>query len=241
MPDKAREVKEMFGAIAPRYDFLNHFLSLNIDRRWRRAFVREVSRRIALRDAAILDVGCGTGDLAIAFAELGPVVGGDFCSSMLRIAGVKAARARPVHPVTLVGGDALALPFADAAFDVVVSAFVLRNLASIPEGLAEMRRVLRPGGVLGIMDFSMPALPVLGRLYRLYFLKLLPRIGDLISGVRGPYSYLPDSVQSFPTPDRLIEELGKAGFVAMEHRLFTGGIAVLLLARAGGEQTPARP
>ena len=104
-----------------------------------------------------------------------------------------------------------------------------------------MRRVLRPGGVLGIMDFSMPALPVLGRLYRLYFLKLLPRIGDLISGVRGPYSYLPGSVQSFPTPDRLIEELGKAGFVAMEHRLFTGGIAVLLLARAGGEQTPARP
>jgi len=231
MADKARAVRAMFGAIAPRYDLLNHLLSGNIDRRWRRRFVREVSLRLSAPRPAILDVGCGTGDLSLAFADLGPVVGGDFCHPMLCIGRDKAARSRRSFPVSLVEGDALALPFPDGSFDVVVSAFVLRNLADIQKGLREMRRVLRPGGVLGILDFSMPGMPVIGRLYRFYFLYILPKLGELISGVKGPYTYLPDSVQAFPGPEELKAQMGRAGFGEMEHRMFTGGIAMLLLAK----------
>jgi demethylmenaquinone methyltransferase/2-methoxy-6-polyprenyl-1,4-benzoquinol methylase len=222
----------MFGAIARRYDFLNHFLSGNIDRRWRKICVREVSRRLSALPPRILDVGCGTGDLSLAFAEVGTVTGCDFCRPMIEIGVKKVAALTRTHPVALLEGDALALPFPRECFDAVVSAFVLRNLADAQEGLTEMRRVMRQGGVLGVMDFCMPRRPLLGKLYRTYFLGILPRIGTWISGVEGPYKYLPESVQTFPGPEELKGLITRAGFVDVEIRLLSGGIAVLMLARA---------
>jgi demethylmenaquinone methyltransferase / 2-methoxy-6-polyprenyl-1,4-benzoquinol methylase len=230
-PAKGQDVQRMFAAIARRYDFLNHFLSGNIDRRWRRACVLEVSRRLSSRQPEILDVGCGTGDLSLAFSALGPVIGCDFCHPMLQIGRSKVARSRSAHPIRLLEGDVLALPFPDARFDAVVSAFVLRNLSDALKGLQEMRRVLRCGGVLAVLDFSMPRMRVLGSLYRLYFLNILPRLGTLISGVEGPYKYLPDSVQSFRGPDELKTLIASTGFGDVDYRLFSGGIAVLMIAR----------
>jgi len=226
---KARAVREMFGAIARRYDFLNHFLSVNIDKHWRHVCLREVERRL-LRDApAILDVGCGTADLALEFSDLGSVVGCDFCHPMLQIGIDKIHREVRKHRINLLEADALALPFPNSSFDVVVSAFVLRNLVDIDSGLREMRRVLRPGGVLGVLDFSMPAAPLLGSLYKVYFTRVLPGLGRLISGVKGAYRYLPDSVREFPPPEELIRRLESAGFDRVSYRSLTSGIAVLLV------------
>ncbi len=232
--EHARKVRDMFGAIASRYDFLNHLLSANVDQRWRRTCVRMVSELLTCRNPRILDIGCGTGDLSLAFSSIGQVVGCDFCQPMLAVGQAKVARSRLVNPVSLLEGDALALPFAGGTFDAVVSAFVLRNLSDAPEALREMRRVSRKGGVLAVLDFSMPKVPVIGMLYRVYFLKILPALGTLVSGVKGAYRYLPNSVQSFPGPEQLAAMIADAGFENVEYRLLSGGIAVLLLARAGG-------
>jgi demethylmenaquinone methyltransferase / 2-methoxy-6-polyprenyl-1,4-benzoquinol methylase len=231
--DKSRTIRDMFGAIAGRYDFLNHFLSANIDRRWRKICVREVSRRIPVPVPRILDVGCGTADLSLAFSDLGPVIGCDFCHPMLRVGASKVMHGGLSRSVALLEADALMLPFADASFDVVVSAFVLRNLADIDRGLQEMRRILRPGGVMGVLDFGMPRMPVLAPIYRFYFLRVLPNLGKIISGVEGPYGYLPASVQSFPSAEMLKEKAELAGFQNVEFKLLTAGVAVLLLGNAG--------
>ncbi len=233
--EKPRKIREMFGEIAGRYDFLNHFLSANTDRYWRRICVREVDKRIKVAVPKILDVGCGTADLALAFSRLGPVVGCDFCFPMLRIGANKIARRDVSPPVSLMGADALMLPFADASFDAAVSAFVLRNLGDIDGGFREMRRVIRPGGVMGLLEFGMPRTPILGWLYRMYFLRALPKLGKLISGVDGPYGYLPASVQSFPNADELKKKAELAGFCNVKYRLLTGGIAVLLIGSAGSD------
>jgi demethylmenaquinone methyltransferase / 2-methoxy-6-polyprenyl-1,4-benzoquinol methylase len=228
--EKSRTVREMFGSIAGRYDFLNHFLSANLDRRWRRACVREVAAKVHIPVPNILDVGCGTADLSISFSKLGPVVGCDFCHPMLRIGAQKIAQNVSDLPISLVGADALGLPFPDASFDIVVSAFVLRNLADIDRGLREMKRVLRPGGVIGILEFGMPRIPLLGTFYRWYFLRVLPKLGKLISGVDGPYGYLPASVQAFPPVEQLRERVAQAGFTKVESRLLSAGIAILVIA-----------
>ncbi len=228
---KARAVREMFGSIAGRYDFLNHFLSANIDRLWRRACVREVAKRVPATRPRILDIGCGTGDLSLACSRLGPVVGCDFSHPMLRLGTAKVAAAHSIHTVCLLEGDALALPFPDACFDAVVSAFVLRNLADMRKGLAEMRRVLRHEGVLAILDFGLPDAPLLGPLYRFYFTRVLPGLGRLISGVDGPYRYLPDSVSAFPRPETLAGLVEEADLGDVECRRLTGGVAVLLLGK----------
>ena len=222
----------MFAAIAGRYDFLNHFLSANIDRRWRKICVREIERRNRVLNPKILDVGCGTADLSIAFSRLGAVVGCDFCYPMLRIGAGKIAKGTYPNKVLLIGADALDLPFADASFDIIVSAFVLRNLADIGAGFREARRVLRPGGLLGILDFGMPRTPVLAPFYRIYFQKILPWIGTIISGVEGPYGYLPDSVQAFPTVEKLKDLAEGAGYRNVDYKLLTGGIAILLVGKA---------
>jgi len=226
---KARRVREMFGAIAGRYDLLNHLLSAGIDRRWRKACAAEVGKRLDRRNPRILDVGCGTGDLAMAFPGPARVAGCDFCGPMLEIGRNKIKDAGRSGQISFLAADALMLPFTDNCFDAVVSAFVLRNLASREQGLAEMRRVLRPGGILGILDFSMPTAPVLGAVYRFYFLRVLPGLGRQISGVDGPYRYLPQSVGSFPGPAELSRQIEIAGFKSVRYRLLTGGIAVLLL------------
>ncbi len=228
---KARAIQEMFGSIAARYDFLNHFLSLNVDRHWRRACVRGVASRLTIREPSVLDIGCGTADLSIAFARLGPVAACDFSYPMLRIGRAKVEAEKTDNPVRLLAADALCLPFANAAFDVVASAFVLRNLANIGRGLEEMRRVLRPGGVAGILEFGLPRAPLLGWFYRLYFSRVLPHVGKAVSGIDGPYKYLPDSVRRFPTPEELSEILERCGFCEVGFRRLTGGIAILLTGR----------
>jgi demethylmenaquinone methyltransferase/2-methoxy-6-polyprenyl-1,4-benzoquinol methylase len=225
---RAQKVRAMFGAIAGRYDFLNHFLSANLDRGWRRACVREVSRQLKVASPKILDIGCGTADLSIAFSDTGHVTGCDFCHEMLVLGARKAVGRRAKFPVNLLEADALALPFPDETFDVAVSAFVLRNLADMRRGLDEMRRVLRPGGVLGILDFGMPRLPLVRQAYSFYFLKILPRVGQWISGSDGPYQYLPSSVQNFPSIEELQKKAGDAGFLNIRIRRLTAGIAVLL-------------
>ncbi len=226
--EKSRRVRDMFGSIAGRYDFLNHFLSANIDRHWRQACVKEVAKRVRVSRPRILDIGCGTADLSISFSTLGPVFGCDFCHPMLSVAAAKIAR-NGSSLISLLGADALELPFADAAFDIVVSAFVIRNLADIDGGLREMKRVLRPGGVMGFLEFGMPRNPLLTKIYKWYFVCVLPRLGKLFSGVDGPYGYLPASVQSFPPVEALKKRVASAGFADVEARSLTAGIAVLVI------------
>ncbi len=239
--DKSRKVRDMFGAIARRYDFLNHFLSANIDRRWRKICVQEVGGRISIRNPKILDVGCGTADLSLAFSELGQVVGCDFCHPMLRIGASKVAGCGNHRRISLLGADALQLPFISASFDIAVSAFVLRNLTDMEQGLREMRRILHPGGVLGILEFGMPRIPIWAPLYRYYFLRILPKLGKIISGVDGPYGYLPASVEEFPTAEKLQTTVERTGFANVRCKLLTSGIAILLVGIASQDWTSRGP
>jgi len=216
----------MFGRIAGRYDLLNHLLSGNFDKRWRRLVARTL-RPSLVEGARALDVACGTGDLALALASAGAarVVGLDFCRPMLEIARRKAAGESRRLP--FVEGDALRLPFADESFDVVTIAFGLRNLAGVEEGLRELLRVLKAGGRVAVLEFSSPAVPGFRALFRFYFMRVLPRVGGLVSGSRGAYEYLPDSVSRFPDQERLAELMREAGFEEVEYRNLTGGIAAL--------------
>lgn len=241
--DTARAVQGMFGRVAPRYDFLNHLLSARFDVWWRRVTAREL-RDILQRPGSIAaDLCCGTGDLTFAFARYsrGLVVGADFCHPMLQVAGGKRSRftATPAggSPANRTGNgsgrtqfveaDTLRLPFPDQSLDLASMAFGFRNLANYHQGLAEIRRVLRPGGLIAILEFSRMQWPVLGPLFRFYFRRILPIIGTLISGERGPYQYLPDSVKNFPDQESLARALREHGFAAVRYRNFLGGIAAL--------------
>lgn len=225
---KAAAVREMFNRIAGRYDLLNHVLSLNIDRVWRRSCVRTLRPMLPHTGGRILDVGCGTGDLAREFTGFGAVVGCDFSMPMLALASRKIAGRLEDRKVFLLGADGLLLPFGNGAFDGVVSAFVLRNLADASRGLREMRRVLKPGGVLGVLDFGIPRAPVVRSIYRFYFKRVLPVVGTAVSGIRGPYQYLPASVESFPPPKELCRLASEAGFTQVNYRALSLGIAFLL-------------
>lgn len=217
----------MFAGIARRYDLLNHLLSGNIDRRWRRLVAANLSAALADEAAVALDVACGTGDLALVLAEAGRgrVVGTDFCRPMLEIAVEKAERRGAKIP--FIEGDALKLPFRDSAFDAVSIAFGLRNLADVEAGLSEMFRVLKPSGSVAILEFSKPVVPVFSSLFQLYFTRVLPRIGGVLSGSRKAYEYLPDSVSRFPDQKRLAEMMRAVGFERVQFRNLTFGIAAL--------------
>jgi demethylmenaquinone methyltransferase/2-methoxy-6-polyprenyl-1,4-benzoquinol methylase len=225
--EHARRVREMFAGIAGRYDFLNHFLSANTDARWRSLVARKLEPSLRSVETLALDVACGTGDLSLAIAEgtRARVVGTDFCRPMLEIAARKAAANRPSIP--FVEGDALRLPFADRSFDAVSIAFGLRNLSSVEGGLKELWRVLKPGGRAAVLEFSRPVVPGFRALFQFYFRRVLPRIGGLISGSRGAYEYLPDSVSRFPDQKKLVAMMREAGFVEVEYQNLTGGIAAL--------------
>ncbi len=227
-------VRRMFGEIAGRYDFLNHFLSLGIDRRWRRRTVREVplAEDGPLAGAPVLDVCTGTADLALAYWRAGqgrvPVVGADFCRPMLDIGAKKCRRAGAADRVTLVEADGQALPFADDRFQIVSVAFGLRNQADTALGLAEMARVCRPGGRVAVLEFSTPRGPLLGRLYAFYFRHVLPRIGQTLAKNRQEaYHYLPASVGEFPQDEAMAELFRRAGLRGVRYYPLSFGIATL--------------
>lgn len=231
VPDKtnaanehAGRVREMFAGIAKRYDLLNHLLSGNVDKRWRRIVAQRVREKLPSSSSRILDVACGTGDLSLTlFENTGArVVGTDFCRPMLEIAAGKTSDRIP-----LIEGDALDLPFRDGAFEVVTIAFGLRNLASVEGGLAELRRVLKPGGWVAVLEFSRPANAMMRPLFGLYFTRVLPLMGGLVSGSRMAYSYLPASVQKFPDQEQLSLLMKQAGFEQVQFENLTGGIAAL--------------
>lgn len=238
MPDKknvtesehARRVREMFAGIANRYDLLNHLLSGNTDKRWRRLVAKRLHEVLSEEGARALDVACGTGDLSLALAkETGArIVGTDFCRPMLEIAQRKAS-AGDLSEIPFVEGDALKLPFADCSFDAVSIAFGLRNLASVEAGLCELWRVLKPKGRVAILEFSTPVVPGFRALFRFYFTRVLPKVGGMISGSRGAYEYLPDSVSRFPDQKRLAGMMREAGFEEVEYQNLTGGVAALHL------------
>jgi demethylmenaquinone methyltransferase/2-methoxy-6-polyprenyl-1,4-benzoquinol methylase len=227
--EQARRVREMFATIAARYDLLNHLLSGNIDTRWRRLVAKTLSATLANDEARVLDVACGTGDLSLTLCEAGwsQIVGVDFCRPMLDIAASKAARSGSRVP--FVEGDALALPFGDCSFEAATIAFGLRNLASLEAGFGELRRVLKPGGRLAVLEFSKPKTPLLRSFFKIYFTRLLPLLGGLISGSRSAYQYLPDSVSRFPDQRELARLMKEAGFSEISFQNLTGGIAALHL------------
>jgi demethylmenaquinone methyltransferase/2-methoxy-6-polyprenyl-1,4-benzoquinol methylase len=215
----------MFAAIAPRYDLANRLLSAGMDRRWRRVTARCLAPG---RGQLALDVACGTGDLALALTgKGGRVVGVDFTHPMLLRAAARDGRRRRL---LLAGADALALPFPDGTFHRVTVAFGIRNYADLPAGLAEMFRVSRPGGRLGILEFSRPD-GILAPLVRPYVNGVMPRLGRWISGRTGPYDYLADSIRTWPTPRELAGLLSDAGFREVTWRRFFAGIATLHLGR----------
>jgi len=225
--EQAQHVREMFAAIATRYDLLNHLLSGNVDQRWRRLVVKKMAMSLPATDARVLDVACGTGDLSLALVAgtRAQVIGLDFCRPMLDIAAGKSSERGFAIPY--LEGDALKLPFRDQSFDGVTIAFGLRNLASFEGGLKELRRVLRPGGMLAVLEFSKPRMPILRSFFAVYFTKLLPLLGGLISGSKSAYEYLPDSVSRFPDQALLATLMKEVGFTEVAFQNLTGGIAAL--------------
>jgi demethylmenaquinone methyltransferase/2-methoxy-6-polyprenyl-1,4-benzoquinol methylase len=244
--EAAAWVRGMFARVARRYDLANHLLSFNIDRLWRARTVRRVRSILERPGARVLDICCGTGDLTLALARecrtpasgracpaptpypcrgeacLALVLGSDFCHPMLVAARGKGAAG-------LFEADALRLPLRDASLDLVTVAFGFRNLANYGAGLAEMCRVLRPGGMAAILEFSQPPNPVFAALYHFYSRRILPLIGGALSGSRDAYTYLPESVRKFPPAEELAEQMRLAGFEEVRYERFTGGIVALHL------------
>ena len=233
----AKAVQEMFTSIAPRYDLLNHVLSFNVDRMWWRRTAHRFDAILQRPEARVLDLCCGTGDMTFALwrrtrSAKARILGADFSHAMLQRAAAKtngaanAKKAGQAPSLRWIEADALRLPFPDGHFDLVTSAFGFRNLADYDAGLREIARVLGTGGQCGILDFGEPR-GLMGALYRIYFKKILPSIGTLISGVRGPYAYLPASVQRFPAPDEMLDRMRAAGFSEASWTPYTLGIAGL--------------
>ncbi len=232
--DAGRRVRKMFTQIAPRYDLLNHLLSLQLDRLWRVRAAARLGSVLGPSRGRILDLCCGTGDLAMAVAIRSDarVVGADFAHPMLVRARKKCVSLHSktlvqLRPIRFVEADALRLPFADASFDGVTSAFGFRNLVNYEAGLREIQRVLKPGGVLAILEFSEPPEGMLGNAYRWYFRNVLPRVGGLLSGDRSAYTYLPASVARFFRPAELAALMASMGYTAVGHEVWTFGTVAL--------------
>jgi demethylmenaquinone methyltransferase/2-methoxy-6-polyprenyl-1,4-benzoquinol methylase len=237
--DASKKVREMFTQIAPRYDLLNHLLSLQFDRLWRTRVASRLCHILARRDALVLDLCCGTGDLAFALARAGNarIIGADFAHPMLVRAKQKSAVLASVSnedaavPVQFLEADALCLPFADTSFDLVTTAFGFRNLSNYEAGLREIHRVLKPGGTIAILDFTEPPRGMLGDLYRWYFCRVLPKIGGLISGQSAAYKYLPISVARFFRPPELASLLRTVGYDSVAYSVWTLGTVAFHTAR----------
>ena len=252
----ARAVRQMFDAIAPRYDLLNHLLSANIDLLWRRRTARRFRAVLVDPDSAILDICCGTGDLTMAFLKhrppgSRPILAADFARGMLSRAtqkfdarkfdgpaflqssvnGHKLAPSHTMPPCAVpLEADALHLPLRSESLDLIVTAFGFRNLANYDAGLREFHRVLKPGGQLGILEFSEPG-GLMGKAYAVYFRRVLPAIGRMVCGKAGAYSYLPVSVGNFPPPREMLGLMDATGYEECAWQPYTFGIAGLYTAR----------
>ncbi len=234
----------MFDSIAPNYDLLNHVLSANVDRLWWRRAARRFKDVLARPEAAVLDICCGTGDLTMALLKLRPrgakpILAGDFARAMLRRGaekfGQRELRESADRPASdapyavAIEADALHLPLRAESLDLIVTAFGFRNLANYEAGLKEFYRALKPGGQLGILEFSEPG-GLIGKAYGVYFRRVLPAIGRMICGKDGAYNYLPISVGSFPPPDAMVEMMRRADFEGCAWQPYTFGIAGLYTA-----------
>jgi demethylmenaquinone methyltransferase/2-methoxy-6-polyprenyl-1,4-benzoquinol methylase len=219
----------MFSGIARHYDLLNHFLSLNIDKRWRRSVRREICDLLQQTNARVLDVACGTGDLSLELKHdsKAEIFGTDFCRPMLSIAAEKVSVTNLRMP--FVEADAMRLPFNDESFDAVTIAFGLRNLPNVEQGLKELCRVIKPDGRLIILEFSKPRIPGFGTVFNFYFSYVLPRIGGFVSGSRAAYEYLPRSVSDFPDQQTLASVMESCNLANVRYKDLTGGIAALHL------------
>ena len=222
-------VRQMFGRVAPRYDFLNHLLSFNIDRYWRWNTVGAVRHILRRPEARVLDTCCGTGDLMRALQRAGAasVLGSDFCHPMLTAAKQKAGLES-----SLFESDTLFLPIADGCLDLITVAFGFRNLTNYESGLRELRRALKPGGLAAILEFSQPPNRLFAELYGFYSKQVLPKVGGLISGAPDAYTYLPESVRKFPDAPELARKMEQAGFTDVHFQRMTFGIVALHLGRA---------
>jgi demethylmenaquinone methyltransferase / 2-methoxy-6-polyprenyl-1,4-benzoquinol methylase len=239
--EAAARVQEMFGKIAPRYDFLNHLLSFSLDHVWRRRTAKKFAHILQNPGARILDLCCGTGDLAFALdrarasvmrasmPKRRPIIGSDFVQGMLTRAREKAGHKNA--SAVFVTGDSMNLPFADANFDLATTAFGFRNLANYEHGLREIARVLKRGGEVGILEFTEPASGPMAALFRFYFKNILPRIGGAISGNSEAYAYLPGSVARFPQPVELERLMEATGFADVQIASWNFGSVILHSAR----------
>jgi demethylmenaquinone methyltransferase / 2-methoxy-6-polyprenyl-1,4-benzoquinol methylase len=239
--EASRKVREMFTQIAPRYDLLNHLLSLQLDRLWRKRVARQLRPILARTNAAVLDLCCGTGDLSFALAREGKalIYGADFAHPMLvrakqKNSALSSDSSRP-NTITLpfLEADALRLPFADSSFDLVTTAFGFRNLANYEAGLLEIQRILKPGGTIAILEFTEPPDDFVGNVFRWYYRNVLPRIGGLISGDSSAYTYLPKSVARFFRPPELASLMTAVGYQSVAFKVWTFGTVAL--------HTAARP
>ena len=228
---KKEGVKKMFDNIAPDYDKLNHILSLNIDKNWRKKAVRELADEA--RPLNVLDVACGTGDFTIEIARKVPhgstVVGVDISDGMIAVGLEKLAKLGIDAALNV--ADCEALPYEDNTFDRISVGFGVRNFEHLELGLSEMYRVLTPGGKLVILELSVPSNAFIRWCYKLYFLKILPFIGGLVSGDRSAYEYLPASVLRFPAPDKFMSIMKSAGFDVVEHRAMTLGVCRMYIGK----------
>jgi demethylmenaquinone methyltransferase / 2-methoxy-6-polyprenyl-1,4-benzoquinol methylase len=225
--EAAVAVRDMFSSIAPKYDLLNHVLSMNIDRIWWNRTARAFDAILARRGVKVLDLCCGTGDMTFALhrrttGDSADLVGADFSHAML----VRAAAKTGTRKIRWIEADALNLPLGPGQFGVVTAAFGFRNLANYDRGLSEIYRVLADNGEVGILDFGEPK-GFIGTVYRLYFRHVLPAIGTVISGVQGPYAYLPRSVQRFPAPEEMLQRMRAVGFREVSWTPYTFGISGL--------------
>jgi demethylmenaquinone methyltransferase/2-methoxy-6-polyprenyl-1,4-benzoquinol methylase len=228
----AQAVRQMFDQIAPRYDLLNHVLSASVDRLWWWQTARRFKTILADPDAAVLDVCCGTGHMTMALLKgrpkgARPILAVDFAREMLSRASHRFEARKAGEPMAIaLEADALHLPMRDASLDLIVTAFGFRNLANYEAGLKEFYRVLKPGGRLGILDFAEPG-GLIGKVYGVYFRRVLPAIGRLVCGKDGPYRYLPTSVGNFPPPDEMLEMMRSVGYQECAWQPYTFGIAGL--------------
>jgi len=227
--EAAQWVRGMFGRVAHRYDLANHLLSGNLDRFWRARTVRRVRPILDRPGSRVLDICCGTGDLLLALrsARGGAVLGSDFCHPMLLAAREKIARRRA--PAVLFEADALQLPLRDASLDLLTVAFGFRNLANYQAGLAEIGRVLKPGGTAAILEFSQPRNSLFAAVYGFYSRRILPLIGGALTGSGDAYRYLPESIRKFPSAGELAEEMRRSGFREVSYEFLTGGVVALHL------------